>query len=70
MAIQFGNLTGRVGEYNLGRTLGQGTMGKVKIGEKDGEYFAVKILKKWAKGRCKLCRESLKHSKFWITQTF
>ena len=44
MAIQFGNLTGRVGEYNLGRTLGQGTMGKVKIGEKDGEYFAVKIL--------------------------
>ena len=59
MEKQFGSLTGKVGDYNLGRTLGQGATAKVKIGEKDGEDFAVKILKDVREGDMKALQREL-----------
>lgn len=38
----------RLGKYELGRTLGEGNFGKVKLARNSetGQYFAVKILEK------------------------
>ena len=42
---QKGRFSGMLGEYEIGRTLGEGLTAKVKLGRKDGQLFAIKILK-------------------------
>jgi serine/threonine protein kinase len=36
----------RVGEYLLGKTLGEGSFGKVRLATRNGELFAIKIVSK------------------------